>query len=102
MLNAKSMAVTFRQWCEDNGFTAMLSKFLDNKGKVKTQYIGPDNSLEHEYIEAIALRKWTVVDNDNLVINKKVKISDNGWQWSSPIIIMHSTVTITKLDDNDA
>eukprot|EP00971_Amphidinium_carterae_P349978 6491326-Amphidinium_carterae.2 len=70
--------------------------------KLTTQYIGPDNGLEHGYDEATALHRWTVVDNDNLIINKKAKISDNGWQWSSPITIMHSIVTITKHDDNDA
>eukprot|EP00971_Amphidinium_carterae_P221150 4390538-Amphidinium_carterae.1 len=71
----------------------MLSEFLDNCGKVKTQYLGPDNGLEHDCNEARALHKWTVVDNDNLIINKKVKISDNVWQcqWSSPIPIESCT-----------
>eukprot|EP00971_Amphidinium_carterae_P128823 2551456-Amphidinium_carterae.2 len=61
-----------------------------------------NTGLEHDYNEAMALHGWTMVNNDNLIINKKVKISDNGWQWSGPITIMHFTVTITKQDDNDA
>eukprot|EP00971_Amphidinium_carterae_P044815 881317-Amphidinium_carterae.2 len=31
MLNTKSMSVSCRQWCKNNGLTTMLAKFLDNE-----------------------------------------------------------------------
>eukprot|EP00971_Amphidinium_carterae_P076628 1513547-Amphidinium_carterae.2 len=80
MLNTKSMTVAFRQWCEDNG---------------------PDNGLGHDFNAAMTLHKWSDYDTENALFNiKEIKISDNGWQWSSPITITHTTVTIVKETDN--
>eukprot|EP00971_Amphidinium_carterae_P121627 2408562-Amphidinium_carterae.1 len=48
----------FRGFCENNGLSPMLYKFLDNEGNVKQQYIQMDNGIEHDHKQAMALHKW--------------------------------------------
>eukprot|EP00971_Amphidinium_carterae_P013187 260191-Amphidinium_carterae.1 len=59
MLNAKSMTVAFRQWCEDNGLTTIPAKFLENDGKtIKPQYVTAESGMEHDHNAAMSLHKW--------------------------------------------
>eukprot|EP00971_Amphidinium_carterae_P301619 5992472-Amphidinium_carterae.1 len=58
MLNTQSLRRSFRNFCENNGLSPMLYKFLDNDGNMKQQYIQMDNGIEHDHKQAMALHKW--------------------------------------------
>eukprot|EP00971_Amphidinium_carterae_P135952 2693917-Amphidinium_carterae.1 len=97
MLNTKSMTVAFKQWCDSNGLTAILRRFLDQDGDtLKPQYVTTDNGLEHDHNAIMSLHKWHIEDNDVVMNNRAVRLTtDNGMQWHNvPVTIMNSQITM--------
>eukprot|EP00971_Amphidinium_carterae_P136038 2695635-Amphidinium_carterae.1 len=105
MLNTRSMSQAFRNWCENNWLNVVLNKYLEADGSIKPQYATTDNGVEHDHKVAMPLRKW---HNDNfLVLNNQhvtmqISNADNGTdlQWSSPVTILHSSITMTVEGDS--
>eukprot|EP00971_Amphidinium_carterae_P349711 6491169-Amphidinium_carterae.3 len=58
MLNTKSLRRTFRDFCENNGLSTMLYKYMENDGTMKPQYVTGDNGIEHDHKQAMAPHKW--------------------------------------------
>eukprot|EP00971_Amphidinium_carterae_P039720 780168-Amphidinium_carterae.4 len=58
MLNTNSMRRTFRGFCENNGLSTMLYKYMDNDGTMKPQYVTGDNGIENDHRQAMALHRW--------------------------------------------
>eukprot|EP00971_Amphidinium_carterae_P157052 3113132-Amphidinium_carterae.1 len=57
MLNTPSLRRSFRQFCEHNGLSSMLLKYMDNDGNIRHQYVHQDNGIEHDHKRAMALHK---------------------------------------------
>eukprot|EP00971_Amphidinium_carterae_P176011 3489010-Amphidinium_carterae.1 len=58
MLNTQSLRRSIRGFCENNGLSTMLYKYMDNEGNMKPQYVQGDNGIEHDHRQAMALHKW--------------------------------------------
>eukprot|EP00971_Amphidinium_carterae_P099632 1970547-Amphidinium_carterae.1 len=83
----------------------ILSKYLKADGKaIKQQYVTVDNGVEHNHIQAMALHRWHR-DNAMVLTNQqmafRVNNAGNGTdlQWTSPMTIMHLSVTMTVEND---
>eukprot|EP00971_Amphidinium_carterae_P099492 1968182-Amphidinium_carterae.3 len=46
MLNTRSLTTAFKQFCENNGLSKILTKFIEPDGTIKPQYVTVDNGLE--------------------------------------------------------
>eukprot|EP00971_Amphidinium_carterae_P095717 1894257-Amphidinium_carterae.1 len=58
MLNTPSLRRSFRGFCEHNGLSPILRKFLANESNMKQQFVHQDNGIEHDHKRAMALHKW--------------------------------------------
>eukprot|EP00971_Amphidinium_carterae_P036480 717262-Amphidinium_carterae.1 len=58
MLNTPSLRRSFHAFCEHNGLSTMLHKFIDSEGHLRPQFVHQDNGIEHDHKRAMALHKW--------------------------------------------
>eukprot|EP00971_Amphidinium_carterae_P041450 813935-Amphidinium_carterae.2 len=45
MLNTRSMTIAFKQFCENNGLSTILTKFIEAYGTIKPQYVTVDSGF---------------------------------------------------------
>eukprot|EP00971_Amphidinium_carterae_P174628 3461696-Amphidinium_carterae.1 len=110
MLNTHSTSRTFRcdefpQWVRTEQYLMTVrSKYLEADSTIKQQYVMATNGVEHNHNQAMALHHWHR-DNHMVLTNQQMAIrlnnAGNGTelQWTSPVTIMHSSVTITLEND---
>eukprot|EP00971_Amphidinium_carterae_P213797 4242861-Amphidinium_carterae.1 len=101
MLNTPSLRRSFRQLCDFNGLSTMLTKYIDNEGNMRPQFVHQDTGIEHDHKRAMALHKWngpepTIINGQHVTmrLGKPPKIEPD-MQVTSHVSIMHSSVTMT-------
>eukprot|EP00971_Amphidinium_carterae_P328103 6459820-Amphidinium_carterae.1 len=97
MLNTRSMSNAFRNWCDQNNLTGVLNKYLEADGTIKQRYVFTDSGVEHNIRQCpyTGGTGTTVLTNQQMTM--RVNNAGNGTelQWSSPVTILHSLVTMT-------
>eukprot|EP00971_Amphidinium_carterae_P213936 4245924-Amphidinium_carterae.1 len=58
MLNTPSLRRSFRQFCDHNGLSAMLLKYMDNDGNMRPQFVRTMASSTTTSAQLMALHKW--------------------------------------------
>eukprot|EP00971_Amphidinium_carterae_P349491 6491042-Amphidinium_carterae.2 len=103
MLNTRSLAVSFRQSCDNNGHTDTLAKFEADMKTIKPQYETTDNDLETDHKAAMSLRKWHD-EEGSLVTNSRVAMrigTGHDMQLRSRVRILNSQIRMHGENDND-
>eukprot|EP00971_Amphidinium_carterae_P104728 2074068-Amphidinium_carterae.1 len=101
MLNTRSMTTAFKQFCENNGFSTMLTKFIEADGTIKPQYL--DSGLETDHKVAMGPHTWHSGDNDMLANNRLTLRMGNGQDMrvNNHVTILNSQITMHVTTNND-
>eukprot|EP00971_Amphidinium_carterae_P087965 1740306-Amphidinium_carterae.2 len=98
MLNTRSLSVSFKQWCNNNGLSDIWTKFLEADGKTITpQYVTADDCHETDHKAEYHLHKWHNED-DNVVANSHIAMRVN--KWGSMVVMTGSYLAVPQPRDN--
>eukprot|EP00971_Amphidinium_carterae_P071631 1416634-Amphidinium_carterae.1 len=99
----RSMTIAFKQFCECDGLSTILTKVVETHGTIKPQYGTVDNGLGTDHKVAMGLHTWYSGHNDILANNRLILRLGTGQDMrvNSRVTILNNQITMRVAQDND-